>query len=110
MRCFATAWLRMRDLGPLIPDAQLVISELVTNAFQYGGGDVRVRLFLTDVYLCVEVRSPGPGSPIPRCADDLDESGRGLFLVQAVAQRWAVSADGGGVWCTLPIDRPESAR
>lgn len=58
---------------------------------------------LTEAYLCFEVRSTGPGTPTPRRADDLDENGRGLFLVDVVADRWAVIADGAGVWCTLPL-------
>ncbi|MEV6684557.1 ATP-binding protein [Streptomyces sp. NPDC051130] len=110
MRRAVKAWLGIWRLRAHVDDAQLLLSELVTNAFQHGTGDVRVRLFRTEAYLCFEVRSTGPGTPTPRSADDLDESGRGLFLVEAFADRWAVSADGAGVWCTLPIDRPEITR
>ncbi|MFI8265519.1 ATP-binding protein [Streptomyces sp. NPDC085665] len=105
IRHIAKALLGIWRLRAHVDDAQLLLSELVTNAFQHGHGDVRVCLFLTEAYLCFEVRSAGPGTPTPRSADELDESGRGLLLVQAFAASWAVSADGAGVWCTLPIDR-----
>ncbi|MFI8265301.1 ATP-binding protein [Streptomyces sp. NPDC085665] len=107
IRRIGKAWLGIWRLRAHVDDAQLLLSELVTNAFQHGHGDVRVRLFLTEAYLCFEVRSVGLGTPTPRSADELDESGRGLFLVQAFAKSWAVSADGASVWCTLPIDRLE---
>lgn len=110
IRRIAKAWLGIWRLRAYVDDAQLLLTELVTNAFRHGHGDVRVRIFLTRAYLCFEVRSASLGTPTPRSAADLDENGRGLCLVKGVADRWAVSADGAGVWCTLPIDLPEMPR
>ncbi|WP_206308862.1 ATP-binding protein [Streptomyces sp. A1136] len=73
------------------------MSELVTNAFRHGTGrTLRVRLHLTQKYLC-EVHA--------KVAADFDEGGRGLFLVSRIADVWAVSPDGAGMWCTLAITR-----
>ncbi|MET9324740.1 ATP-binding protein [Streptomyces sp. NPDC003038] len=101
------AW-RLRDY---VDDAALLMSELVTNAFQHGAGEeVRVRLYLTEKYVCFEVQSGGAGAARPKVAADFDESGRGLFLVSLIAGDWAVSRDHAGMWCTLPINRAENAR
>ncbi|MFJ6722538.1 ATP-binding protein [Streptomyces sp. NPDC091259] len=95
------AW-RLRDY---VDDAVLLVSELVTNAFRHGTGrTLRVRLHLTQKYLC-EVRSGNAGAAHAKVAADFDEGGRGLFLVSQIADVWAVSADGAGMWCTLAITR-----
>jgi hypothetical protein len=41
----------------------------------------------------------------PRLSDVAtdSETGRGLFLVDALADRWGVSADGTTTWCTLTL-------
>ncbi|MEV0038935.1 ATP-binding protein [Streptomyces sp. NPDC050804] len=93
-----------------------MLSELVTNALRYGGGDrVGVRLRLTGLgMLRVEVDD---GSPVPariRTARQGDEGGRGLLVVDGVvAERggdWGVSADGTTTWCSMPIATSRSAR
>ncbi len=78
--------------------AGLVVSELASNAVTHGrvpGRDFEVRLTLTPGHLCIEVsdtraecRPPKPGSVLP--PPGLAESGRGLVLVEALADRWAV--------------------
>lgn len=92
-------------------DAELLLSELVTNAFRHGAGDaVRVRFYLTEAYVCFEVRSGCADAAQAKAGPSLDESGRGLFLVSRMAADWAVSRDRAGVWCTLPIARAEKTR
>ncbi|MEU6756255.1 ATP-binding protein [Streptomyces sp. NPDC046685] len=93
-----------------VDDAELLLSELVTNAFRHGTGDaVRVRFFLTEAYVCFEVRSGCADAAQAKAGPSLDEGGRGLFLVSRIAADWAVSSDHAGVWCTLPIVRAENA-
>ncbi|WOI63642.1 ATP-binding protein [Streptomyces fradiae] len=85
MRRITAAFLRHRSLDSLTDDAELVVSELVTNAVRHGAGPVGLRVALGVGELRIEVRD---GSSIParlRTADPADESGRGLFLVDAVA-------------------------
>lgn len=90
-------------------DAVLVVFELVTNAVQHSHGrEVTLTLTLHNGYLRINVhdgvpsRRPTPGNPC-----DEDEHGRGLLLVQTVADdrrgAWGISNDGAGTWCELAL-------
>jgi anti-sigma regulatory factor (Ser/Thr protein kinase) len=94
-------------------DAQLLLTELVTNALRHGGGDER-RLALevraTAEVLHVSVTDGGGGfDPARLAAPSSDRSGGwGLHIVAAVAQRWGVERDADTrVW--FEIDRPRRA-
>jgi PAS domain S-box-containing protein len=66
---------------------ELIVSELVTNAYRYAGGPVLLRL-IRDGHLICEVSDTSSTSPHLRQARSTDEGGRGLFLVAQVAERW----------------------
>jgi anti-sigma regulatory factor (Ser/Thr protein kinase) len=78
--------------------AAVIVAELVANAVTHGrvpGRDFELRLALTSGTLRIEVsdtraerRPPAPGDVLPPQA--LAESGRGLVLIEALADRWAV--------------------
>jgi anti-sigma regulatory factor (Ser/Thr protein kinase) len=89
----------------LIESADLLVTELVTNAFKHGRGDVGVRLYLTDTHLLIEVRDGSHQLPELREAALDDEDGRGLFLVRATSDAWGFSSDGMTTWCSLPLVR-----
>jgi anti-sigma regulatory factor (Ser/Thr protein kinase) len=78
--------------GALADDAEVVVSELVTNAIQASRAmtHAAIRLWLaTDglqVLICVWDASPQPPTPID-AADDA-ENGRGLLLVEALSKQW----------------------
>jgi hypothetical protein len=87
--------------------AELLMSEMVTNAVEastdanghpiYIGGQmpvVIVRLVAVPGGLVLEVWDLVPTGPVMRQADKLDERGRGLSLVDALAYQWA--------WRTAP--------
>jgi len=93
--------LRERVPADLFEDVRLLVSELVTNSVLHGGADqrswVEVNYELIGGALRVEVADPGPGfsataSHVPG-SDDV--SGRGLYIVRTIADRWGV--DGLGV-------------
>ncbi|MCQ0002882.1 SpoIIE family protein phosphatase [Streptomyces sudanensis] len=66
----------------------LVVSELVTNAVRYGGGDpVSLRLLHDETLVC-EVSDHSDSSPRIRRAGTTEEGGRGLFLVAQFTRRW----------------------
>ncbi|MFI8962980.1 SpoIIE family protein phosphatase [Streptomyces sp. NPDC053493] len=83
--------------------AELVLSELITNAIRYGRPPVRVRLVYDRVLIC-EVSDGSSTSPHLRHATDTDEGGRGLFLVAQFAQRWGTryARRGKTIWAELP--------
>ncbi|MER7812613.1 SpoIIE family protein phosphatase [Streptomyces sp900116325] len=66
---------------------ELILSELVTNAIRYGAPPVHLRL-LRDTTLVMEVSDGSSTSPHLRYATDMDEGGRGIFLVSQFAERW----------------------
>lgn len=100
-RC-VRGWLGdVQDLD--IGDVELMVSELVTNACEHSGAtgrpDGRVRL----VAVCdpdglrIEVTDVGGGTtvPAPRRPDADDIRGRGLMIVEALADRWGHLTDPG---------------
>ncbi|WP_262064279.1 ATP-binding protein [Streptomyces sp. STR69] len=92
-RLLATEQLRAWGL-PLDPARQLV-AELATNASTHGrvpGRDFRLMLCVIDNTLRIEVTDTrGDCPPLPQNATMDGESGRGLLLVEAFADRWGWS-------------------
>jgi anti-sigma regulatory factor (Ser/Thr protein kinase) len=93
-----------RDDGTDLTDtAELLVSELVTNALLHSAGS-RLRLTLTAAHgvLRCEVSDAGPRVPRVLAAGSAT-SGRGMFLVDALALRWGCHQDGTGktVWFEL---------
>lgn len=89
----ARSWTRDRfdawGLGDLSETAQLLVSELVTNALLYGGkgGPTRLRVGVQGT-LRLEVTDSSTEPPTPRHAGPDDIGGRGLELVDVLADRW----------------------
>ncbi|MFF4145715.1 SpoIIE family protein phosphatase [Streptomyces sp. NPDC001698] len=76
-------------LGEVMFVAELVVSELVTNAIRYGGPPISLRLLHdVDRTLICEVSDGSHTSPHLRRATTEDEGGRGLFLVAQLTDRW----------------------
>ncbi|MEU1592857.1 ATP-binding protein [Streptomyces sp. NPDC005708] len=103
-RRIVRAALRLWHQPDLVETAELLTSELVTNAFRHGTGpDVGVRLYLSVTHLVIEVRDGSPVRPALRQANPDDEDGRGLALVDALADAWGTSEDGTQTWCSLSL-------
>jgi anti-sigma regulatory factor (Ser/Thr protein kinase) len=80
------------ELGdPMHVTAVLLVSELVTNSVQHGqatNGVIELVACITPRLVRIEVSDDGEGfDPQPLAHDDA-ESGRGLQLVQELADRW----------------------
>ena len=97
------------DLEPLVDTAELLVSELVTNALRYGEGEIRLRLLLDRTLVC-EVWDAGLVQPRRRRARDTDEGGRGLQLVGLLSAGWGSrrTPRGKTVWFELPL--PDGGR
>jgi anti-sigma regulatory factor (Ser/Thr protein kinase) len=99
---------------PFAGDAELITSELVTNAVTHtrsgkpGGSLVlAVRAHPDQVQILVR-DSGGPSAPTRTSAADLGgEHGRGLAIVNALATEWGshASPSGRATWCRLSRDR-----
>ncbi|MGY0056365.1 SpoIIE family protein phosphatase [Streptomyces sp. LZ34] len=85
--------------------AELIISELITNALRYGAPPVRLRL-LRGRDLTFEVSDGSSTSPHLRRARATDEGGRGLFLVSQFAQRWGTryTPQGKVIWAEQALN------
>ncbi|MDT0265424.1 SpoIIE family protein phosphatase [Streptomyces sp. DSM 44915] len=95
----------LRDWGldELVDPAELLVSELVTNAVRHARGPVEVRV-VRGSSLLIEVTDPVPDPPHERTATPDDEGGRGLSIVSREARRWGTRSGPAGktVWFELP--------
>lgn len=66
--------------------AELVVSELVTNALCHGDGLIEMRLSYAGGDLRVEVHDGGTGRPVRRDVAADDEHGRGLELLDGLIE------------------------
>ncbi|MFG2944397.1 SpoIIE family protein phosphatase [Streptomyces adustus] len=85
--------------------AELVVSELVTNAIRYGARPIRLRLIHDAATLICEVSDTSHTAPHLRRAKTWDEGGRGLLLVAQLTQRWGSrhTTDGKTIWAELAL-------
>ena len=90
----------------LADSAELLVSELVTNAVRYGGGAISVTLALTGSALHISVADFGSGLPTPRDAADDDSNGRGLAIVTALCEQWTVTTRLTGKTVSCRLDLP----
>jgi anti-sigma regulatory factor (Ser/Thr protein kinase)/anti-anti-sigma regulatory factor len=91
--------------------AQLVASELVTNAVVHAGTPIQLTLRLLTPLLHIAVRDSGQGHVrISGTVDETAENGRGLVLVDALSAAWGsfVPPIGKVVWAAIRV-RPLTA-
>jgi anti-sigma regulatory factor (Ser/Thr protein kinase) len=93
-------------------NTRLLVTELVGNSVRHAGlGAAAIITLDVEVRpgaVRVEVRDPGPGFSQPSFSDDppMGTSGRGLYLVDALADRWGVSRTPDGearVWFEIDL-------
>jgi anti-sigma regulatory factor (Ser/Thr protein kinase) len=100
--------------------AELLVSELVTNAVQFTGDPTRTMRYseCADASLIslsirhfregllIEVYDKDSNPPVRNKADEYAESGRGLMLVEALSKEWSYFFPPGGgkvVYCFLEV-------
>lgn len=85
--------------------AELVTSELVTNALLHAGTRTELQVRLADDRLRIEVADDESSLPVVKNPGGEELGGRGLVMVDALAESWGCDADATGkvVWCELPV-------
>jgi anti-sigma regulatory factor (Ser/Thr protein kinase) len=93
-----------------LEDAQLLVSELVTNAVRHAGlaaeETIELVVEMDDRGMRVEVCDHGPGFELAEPAPDPSRpSGWGLYLVRELSDRWGIVREGETrVWFELDRD------
>jgi anti-sigma regulatory factor (Ser/Thr protein kinase) len=84
--------------------AAVCASELVTNGVLHARTSIVLGVTLGQRRLLVTVGDTAGGTPATPPRDDERPSGRGLMLVEALADEWGVNEerDGKTVWFTIP--------
>ena len=104
-RSFVVKTLTSWDCVHRADDARLLVSEVLTNAVQHAEGPLVLHLRRTATELAVEISDLSPHLPQPRRAAEDEESGRGLILVDTLADSWGVrpTDQGKTTWFTLRL-------
>ncbi|MCU1600682.1 MAG: putative regulatory protein phosphatase [Frankiales bacterium] len=108
VRLTLTSW----ELPGLIGDAELAISELVTNALKHGLPPIVLEIGQSSASLRIAVSDGRPSTAhheVRVASQDDDESGRGQDIVAAVSDRSGVDrtdVTGKRVYATWDVPRP----
>jgi anti-sigma regulatory factor (Ser/Thr protein kinase) len=109
-RAAITQWMPASVPRALLRDAQLLVSELVTNSVRHAGAPgstpITVSAGSSDGAVWFDVADAGErGSVTRRPAQPT--GGMGLNIVHAIASQWGTShGDGTHVWFELPVRPP----
>ncbi|MEU4225920.1 ATP-binding protein [Nonomuraea sp. NPDC026600] len=103
-RARLAAW----GLDEQVEVAELLVSEIVTNALRHAPGPYRLTLSVTDGLLRGEVEDAGNAPLHVHHARPGDEQGRGLYMIDLLACCWGSEStpEGKTVWFELPT-RPD---
>jgi anti-sigma regulatory factor (Ser/Thr protein kinase) len=111
-RRFATQ--ALSDTPAEVLDAvELMVSELATNCIRYAGTTFAVTVAQADGEIRVEVTDQAGGTPTMRSSEPDALSGRGLQIVNLLAEAWGVehrTATSTTVWFTVADVSPASPR
>ena len=94
----------------LIADTQLMLSELMTNAVEYGRGPIELRIeTLGSRRISCAVVDRGEGfTPVVGKGPPTEDGGWGLHLVDQLADAWGIRSGGADVWFELSVDEAEA--
>ncbi|RKT54615.1 ATP-binding protein [Saccharothrix australiensis] len=90
-------------------DVMLVATELLTNAYDHGAVPRRIRFVRSERPGCVRVEVDDTSSdpPILGRSTISEHRGRGLVMVDSIAQAWGTKSRkvGKTVWATIPCEK-----
>ncbi|MFD7206476.1 ATP-binding protein [Streptomyces sp. NPDC059893] len=105
-RHLVTAQLDDWALPEPIDTAELLVSELVTNALRHTQGPLRLNLRLRHCRLLCEVEDTEPAGPVRNTVGPDAEGGRGTELLDLLADAWGSirTATGKTIWFELQAE------
>jgi len=93
-----------------IPDAELLVSELVTNAVLHARSATEVTIERDGATVRISVHDASTARPRLRNYGPEAVTGRGLLLVDRIASRWGVDPEAAGKWVWFEIGCRVAAR
>lgn len=105
-RHWVTRVLREAGCASVVENAELLVSELASNAVAYARTPFEVAVECLDGAVRIEVLDEDPVVPSPSPTALDAASGRGLAIVEAVAEDWAAEPEaptGKKIWFELPL-------
>jgi anti-sigma regulatory factor (Ser/Thr protein kinase) len=105
-RDFIAAFVRSPELLDLRDTVVLLVSEVVTNALRHTDGQIALELWRFSGRLRVEVSDQTSRGLVTGGGDLLDESGRGVPLMDALSDRWGTAPRGEGKVVLFELDLP----
>ena len=94
------------ESAELIEAAVLAVSELATNAIRHAASSFDLTIDATASGVRIEVADRGSGQPALADVDESRTGGRGLHIVDALAESWGWQEEGGAKRVWLILARP----
>jgi anti-sigma regulatory factor (Ser/Thr protein kinase) len=103
-RGFTAGVLQGAGWAQQVDTAVLLVSELVTNAIRHARGPCALVVSFAEDSVELSVEDGDPRLPVARGATGYEEDGRGLLLLDALAESWGarpLPAGGKAIWFVL---------
>jgi anti-sigma regulatory factor (Ser/Thr protein kinase) len=109
-RAFLRSALETWQLDGFGDVTELLVSELVANVVTHVGTPMTLRVQRAPGTMRVEIDDPSSDPPVVRHPDAAEEHGRGVLLVDQLADTWGVDQriDGKTVWFELDVSTAEA--
>jgi anti-sigma regulatory factor (Ser/Thr protein kinase) len=103
VRHIVRAHLQLWGIAVLADDASVIVTELLTNVHRHAGGNAVLLLQRSGGVLQIKVSDRSERLPAVTEPDWVSQSGRGIFLVDELADRWGIDRQCWGkiVWAEL---------
>lgn len=99
----ARAFVRDQVSTPLLDNAELVASELVTNGVLHAHSPMTLGIVTGEDCVLIAVTDRSDERPAEHEPSLSAEGGRGIALVASIARQWGVHRQGSGkiIWCLI---------
>lgn len=109
-RRFVEETLDTATAADVIETATLLVSEVVANAVIHAGSVLDLKVWVDSDRLRVEVADSMPVAPVLKQGSTDTTTGRGMFLIDALADRWGTDVHERGKTVWFELDRAQGAR